>query len=130
MAISRSTNLFVDVHTQKDIMNYSDTDKMIDDMEPEIDSLYKMIILLYQYDTYNDIIKKRKVTKERYSALIDKKKAILTDLCTILRTYKVSEKKPVSNPHFIENRGLMAMKLSNMYMRIISECFEIDQNNN
>lgn len=109
-------------------MNYSDIDKTVDDMEIEIDSVCKMITILHEYNMYNDLLNGRVLSEKRTKFINEKKREILDNLCTMIRKYRVCKKKNVSNFYYISNREVMERKISEMYLKSITERIEIEKN--
>lgn len=107
-------------------MNYVASDKMIDDMEPEIDSLYKMIEYMYKYIVIDDLINTRSPDRRFHRNIYTQKKDTLNNLCSAIRSYKVSKKiVSATNDHYYE-RLTMVSKITDTYLKFISEIVDLE----
>lgn len=109
-------------------MNYSDVDKAVNDMETEIDSVCKMIALLYKYNVYNDLLNGRILSESRTKHINKKKRDVLDSLCAMIRIYRVCQKKAVTNNYYIADRKVMNSKITDMYLKTVMERIEIEKN--
>lgn len=108
-------------------MNYVASDKVIDDMAPEIDSLYKMIEYMYRYIVIDDLINTRSPDRRIHSNIYKQKKDTLNNLCSTIRSYKVSKKIVSSTSDHHYERLTMVSKITDTYLKFISEIVELEK---
>ena len=80
-------------------MNFSLTEKIIDDMQDEVDSLYNIVFLLYDYIYYKDV--NYDVCKEKMAEVNRIKKSLLEQLLSFIDMYKKCEKVHTTNETII-----------------------------
>lgn len=107
-------------------MNFSNVDKVVDDLEPELDSLYRIIGGLYMYITVDDIIATRQLSRRRYNRIHEQKMKVLNDLCESVRDYNTCRKRHVENESYTENRTAMKTKIGDVYLKLINERIEAE----
>ena len=108
-------------------MNFSDVDKVVDDLAPELDSLYRIIDGLYRYIAVDDIIQTRQLSKRRYASIHEKKRKVLNDLCESVRDYSTCRKINVENESYAENRAVMKNKIGDVYLKLVNERIEAEK---
>ena len=102
-------------------MDYDQTEKIIGDLESEIDSIYNLVCLLHKYNVYNDISSERFLTERKFSKMEDIKRKISSDICDTLRRYKASNKRIVPNQYYIADRNVMEKKLMNIHFMFMKD---------
>ena len=96
-------------------MEYDEEEKIVDELECELDSIYNMIFLIHEYGNYKDIVSERYLTEKRYKSVVEKQKQISEQICDNLRRYRNCKKKSVSNNYYVSDRSLMEKKITDIY---------------
>lgn len=108
-------------------MNYSESEKVIDDMCPEVDALYNMAILLFDYITYKDLSIVDPVTNEPKYDVLDLRRTTLENLMYFIDTYKQCKKINVKNETIVKDRKFMEDFIKELQLKVVSEEFKLDQ---
>lgn len=108
-------------------MNYNESEKVIDDMCPEVDSLYNMAILLFDYITYKDLDVFDTITKEPKYDVLDLRRKTLENLLYFIDSYKQCKKVNVRNETIIKDRLFMQDFIKELQLKVASEGFKLDQ---
>ena len=109
-------------------MNYSKTIKIVDDMQNEVDSLYNILILLFDYMSCKqiDVVDCNKNKKE----ISDKKYSILTDLVMFTDMYKNCKRVNTRNETITKDRIMMDRMIKEICLKINSELVKLESESN
>ena len=107
-------------------MNYSQSEKMIDDMQDEVDAIYNMAILMFDYISYKDIDMYENIQKKAREENKQTKKAILEQLARFIQAYKKCDRVNVRNETISRDRVYMDAIINEIYLKVITERFKLD----
>ena len=107
-------------------MNYSQCDKMVSDMEAEVDSVYKIALMMIEYVKSRDMDPYDPITDELRKDIVMHKKNIMASLLYSIDAYKKCDKVHVRNETIVDDRKAMNKIINHIKIKILSSSYDLD----
>lgn len=108
-------------------MNYNVDEKLMSDIQQEIDCIYNIAILLGKYIQLKDVYYEKIINQDQTNSIKENMRNILDKTCNFLRLYRIDDKKKTMNSTIVYDRLLMNDTIGDLYLKIISERIKLDQ---
>ena len=107
-------------------MNYSQCDKIVGDMEDEVDSVYKIAIMMLEYVKSRDLYPYDTITDEVRKDVVMLKKNVMACLLYNIDAYKNCKKAHVRNETIVRDRNAMTRTINQIKLKVLSDNYDLD----
>lgn len=107
-------------------MNYNQVDKITGDIADEVDSIYKIALIMMDYIEIKDINPYDMVTQQMVKEAIRMKREVMIDLIRAIESYKKCKKIPIRNEVIVNDRHNMDNFINELKLKITSDNFSLD----
>lgn len=107
-------------------MNYNQVDKITGDIADEVNSIYKIALIMLEYIDIKDINPYDMCTQQMIQDAITMKRGILLDLIRAIDDYKKCNKIMIRNDVIVHDRHKMDSFINELKLKVISDNFNLD----
>ena len=107
-------------------MNYSQCDKMVSDMEAEVDIVYKIALLMLEYVKSRDVYPYDEITDDLKRDVVTMKKNITALLLYNIDAYKHCKMAHVRNEAIVRDRKAMSTTINQIKLKVLSDNYDLD----